>query len=725
MFGGIKGMNIFYPDKIQKASKKLKLLLTAITINNTPAEKDSICVTKKNFNGISAIRLPFDKAVVSLNFVTPEYSTPDKITYAYYLQGWDKGWNYSGKNRTATYTRLHEGNYIFKVKAADAYGNWSAAQNLLNIVVLPPWYRTWWAYLFYIAVVISIIYLYIHYRSRQIKLQYQVAYAKKEIEKEKELNEKKLSFFTNISHEFRSPLTLIINPLKELMQSAEQTSEKTELNTVYRNAKRLLSLVDQLLLFRKADAAEDKLKVQKINFYNLSKEVYECFTQQAKAKHIHYSFNCDNVQLQLYGDYEKLEIILFNLLSNALKFTPDGGDVGLSVEEKMNAVEVRVSDSGCGVSEAEGNKLFNRFYQSNNKQSASTGFGIGLYLAKKFTSAHKGALMYESKTGKGTTFILTLQKGFAHIKEYLCEEVITEKPQLIEELSEDFLQQPQEHAALKNGNALFTKEVLSEKKKVIIADDDEEVRQYLKQILHDKYLVKECSDAESVLETATQQPPDLIISDVVMKEMNGITLCRKIKEESALTHIPVILLTSASSQEIKLNGIECGADDYIIKPFDKALLLARIENIFKTRSTLQQYFFDTITLQNTATKVSAEYKNFLERCIAIVEENLDRDDFSIKILSKEIGMSHSGLYKKIKLVSGLSANAFIRFIRLRRAAVLMLTANTNINEAAFQVGIKDVKYFRTQFNKLFGMNPSEYIKKYKHSFNKDFSFIID
>jgi YesN/AraC family two-component response regulator len=254
-------------------------------------------------------------------------------------------------------------------------------------------------------------------------------------------------------------------------------------------------------------------------------------------------------------------------------------------------------------------------------------------------------------------------------------------------------------------------------------DDNAEIRNYLQLLFSEKFLFYEADNGEDGLKMAREYSPDIIISDVFMKGMSGVELCNTIKQDPSLNHIPVILLTASPSQEIKLKGIECGADDYIVKPFEKELLIARIDNILQNRNVLQRYFFDKITLKKNDARISTEYKNFLERCISIVEDNLDKDTFTIKVLAAEIGMSHSNLYKKVKLVSGHSVNAFIRFIRLRRAAVLLLSTGCNVNEAAFGVGISDMKYFREQFSGLFGMNPSEYIKKYRSSFNNDFNVV--
>jgi signal transduction histidine kinase/ligand-binding sensor domain-containing protein/DNA-binding response OmpR family regulator len=719
IFGGIKGFNIFYPDSIYNKPHPVKVWLTGIKINNAPVEDDDTYATARTKSGIGFITLPYNKAIVSIDYVALNYEAPDKIKYAYYLDGWDKEWNYVGKSRTANYTRLREGLYTFKVKATDAEGHWLNQEQQLVIKVLPPWYRTWWALLAYVVVFVSLLYLYLQYKAQRAKQLYETALAKMEIEKEKELNEKKLSFFTNVSHEFRAPLTLIINPIKELVNNPGKVADPEDMHIVYRNARRLLSLVDQLLLFRKADAGE-KLKLSPCNLYELCHEVYSCFLQQARARNIHYEFIGTNAVVEIMADREKIEIVLFNLISNALKFTPEGGKVIVEVAEKGKDVEVIVTDSGCGIAQHVGDGLFEKFYRAKNRHTtAQPGFGIGLYLVKQFVEAHKGTVKYESKPGEGTMFIVSLSRlGWTDIKETLPDiQATAETANLLQELMGD------NDPVVPARPLLPSAEMVTEKKTILLVDDNAEMRQYLRHLFADRFIIYEAENGETGLQKALQHVPDLIISDVVMSGVTGVEFCQKVKSTLELSHIPVILLTATSSPDTKLKGIECGAEDYITKPFEKDFLIARVDNILKGRSTLQQYFLDTVTLQKNTVKVSAEYRDFLDRCIAIIEKEIDNEDFNIKMLAQEMGMSHSNLYKKVKFISGLSVNAFIRYIRLRRAAVLLLSTNTNINEAAMQVGINDSKHFRVQFHKLFGMNPSEYVKKYKGSFDKDFNIV--
>jgi signal transduction histidine kinase/ligand-binding sensor domain-containing protein/DNA-binding response OmpR family regulator len=727
IFGGIKGFNLFYPDSIYTLTHPVQIWLTGVKVTNTPIEEkeNASFLTKRTEDRIEAITLPFNKAVLSIDFVALNYSAPDKINYAYYLEGWDKAWNYVGKARTANYTRLNEGRYTFRVKATDAEGHWLKQEQQLQIRVLPPWYRTGWAWLLYGIAFISGGYLYIRYKAQQTKQKYQMALAKMETEKEKELNEKKLSFFTHISHEFRAPLTLIINPVKELFDEPGKTPDPEKLNIVYRNARRLLSLVDQLLLFRKTDSEMGELKKTRVNLYKLCHEVYICFLQQAKAHNIQYEFSGAGASIEILADRQKMEIVLFNLVSNAFKFTPNGGKIMLEILEKGNNIEVSITDTGCGIEEDTGNRIFEKFYQTKKSQeTAHSGFGIGLYLVKQFVEAHNGTIWYESKLGEGARFTINLPVYHTQQKETAEHPVVSAAPVLLEEL----LGNNEVENTLPDSNRIdktisAPDDLVSVKKAVLIVDDNNEMRQYLRHLLAGKYLVYEAENGEAGLQMALRYIPDIIISDVVMGGITGVEFCRRLKADTELGHIPVILLTATTADDIKLKGIECGAEDYITKPFDAAFLMARVANILRSRNTLQQYFLDTVTLKKNTVKVSAEHRQFLERCMDIIDKEIDNDSFTVKEFTKKIGMSHSGLYKKIRLVSGLSPNAFVRHIRLRRAALLLLSTNTNINEACYAVGINDPKYFRIQFNKLFGMNPSEYVKKYKASFIKEYNVV--
>jgi len=777
LFGGIKGFNIFYPDSVYGQAPPPVIYLTAIRVEDKPLEATSPFVFRRALEDIQAIEVPYEKATLSFDFVAPEYSAPDKVQYAYFLQGWDKRWNFSNMIRTANYSHLQEGMYTFYLKATDALGRWGEEKMVLSVRVLPPWYRTWWAYLAYGCCLAGAIFLYIRYTKKQERLRYEIKLAHLEHEKDKELNEKKLSFFTNISHEFRTPLTLIINPLKEVVHDKKSGGADWDLTTAYRNARRLLSLVDQLLLFRKADSGADILKISRLNLIELCHEVFLCFIQQAKTKNIDYQFLGGLKDPEIWADREKIEIALFNLLSNAFKFTPDGGTIHLilgEIEGEMNktagevskmgggvnkmegGVRIIVEDNGCGIAPGDIQGIFGKFRQAQAGGAGNTaqrGFGIGLYLVRHFVESHQGRVYCQSAPGKGARFTIELLKGTAHLpaaavpaQAKLGENALagldgkdqaldqpgngqsgngSHENRLLEELADgaDLAPVEKEDPLPAGEGGKRADEIVTGKRSLLLIDDDEEIRQYLEHIFMDKYLLYQAGNGNDGFRLAQDHMPDLIISDINMQGMDGVELCNRIKKSEALGHIPVILLTGTTAPDAKLKGIEGGADDYITKPFDKDLLQAKVGSILRNRDLLRRYFFDSITLKETAIKVPAEYQEFLRRCIEAIEANIDTEDFTTIKFAKAMGMSRSSVYQKVKSISGQSLNAFIRSIRLRRAAVLMLKENMNVNQAAFQVGIGDVRYFREQFVKVFGMTPSEYIKKYRPSFNGDFNII--
>lgn len=718
LFGGINGFNLFVPEKMTNRTFTPPLYITNILINNKPAAETGNYIKETGNSGITELRIPFKEAVLSFEFTALEYTSPEKIAYAYYLDGWDKNWNYAGNIHNINYNNIREGRYTLRIKSTNANGDWNNAETVLTITILPPWYRSIIAYILYVVLIGTLVYMFYSYRLKQAQLQYKVKLTELNAEKEKEINEKRQSFFTNITHEFRTPLTLIINPLKDLLKKEELPAEKDELNAVYRNARRLLSLVDQLLLFRKTESETGKLQVAPVNVYDVCHDAYLYFSQQAKARQIRYTFHATNNGLEIIADKEKLEIVFYNLLSNAFKYTPDNGEITCSIEETGQQVEIKIADSGTGIPDHAGAKIFDKFYQVQDAATpAKPGFGIGLYLVKQLVEEHKGKIGYSSVATGGTIFTVILKKGSGHFTEDQMKAKAGQQGNLLlGEIDEGM----EAVAAPVKSSTDGLESVVSEKLSILLVDDNAQMRNYLSQVFTNSFIVYQAGSAEEGLKLAKEKLPDIIISDVVMDAMTGIDFCKLVKETAALSHIPFILLTGSSSDELKLKGIEYGADDYITKPFEKDMLVARVQSLIKKQENLQKYFYNEITHQQNTLNISGEYKEFLEACIAVVERNLDRDEFNIQVLATEMGMSHSKLYKKIKTISGQSANAFIRFIRLRKAAELFINSDYNINETAFYVGIKDIKYFREQFAKTFGMKPSEYIEKYRKNLGKNY-----
>jgi signal transduction histidine kinase/ligand-binding sensor domain-containing protein/DNA-binding response OmpR family regulator len=725
LFGGIRGFNRFHPDSISSHVISPDLFISGLKINNVPADGSTNHEITWYPDQLNNLVLPYDSAVLSIDYIALEYSGNDKLNYAYILEGWDQGWNYVGKSRTANYSKLHEGEYIFKVKVRAADGNWTSESSLLRISVLPPWFRTWWAYSLYSLLIVLALLAYLKYARWHARLKYEMKLAHLENEKEKEVAEKKLAFFTNISHEFRTPLTLIIDPLKEVIKNPREPVTHKPLEIAYRNARRLLSLIDQLMLFRKADTGHDFLNLSVINIVEVCKEVFCCFSQTAIVRNIQFRFTAPEHPVEITGDYEKLEIVFFNLLSNAFKFTDDNGFISVRITESMNEVQVTVEDSGMGIPNDQIESIFDKYTRGSSSAAFSkSGFGIGLYMVKYFIELHKGKIECESEVNKGARFIATLEKNNPQLSANVVSSEPERNSELLKELfvQVDKLMEEPEPAFLTGQTA---NELVTEKKSILIIDDNHEITEYLELLFRDQYFLYKAENGVDGFKIVSDNLPDLVISDVHMAGMDGLQLCKKIKESPELAHIPVILLTGSSAEDTQLNGLEGGADDYITKPFNSELLLARVDNILKNRNLIQRFFFDQVTLKPNSIKVPAEYRVFLEHCIAVIEENMDKDDFSVTRFAREMGMSHSALYQKIRLVSGQTINNFIRSIRLRRAAVLMLRGDMQVKEAAFQVGLSDVKYFRQQFTRLFKMTPSQYIKKYRHSFNHQLNIVKD
>lgn len=726
MFGGINGSNIFSPQSITKVGHSPKLLLDDIIVNNTSIKGRS-GYFQHNPSGPESIILPYDQTAVSLDYLALDYENADKIKYAYLLEGWDTQWIAAGNSRKANYSRIAEGNYTFKVKATNQYGEWGKPTALLEIQVLPPWYRSWWAYVLYALATVGLLLIYMRYNKYKERMRYEVKLAQLDKVKEKELSEKQASMFTYISHEFRTPLSLIINPLKSVIRQQDQKGEPIrELSVAHRNARRLLSLVDQLLLFKRAENDADELSLTSVDMNFLCQEVYQCFTQQAKEQQIQYELDMPEHILHIIGDYEKIEICLFNLVSNAFKYTPLGGTIKIILTESSSEVATQISDTGFGIPEEEKKHIFEKFRQANLKSSPGKGFGIGLFIVKYFVDKHKGLLDFESTHGQGSSFTLRFRKGSEHFAELPIREADPKMSELVRELAAEINEQDQ--ASLQESAVPFVEQeidtqLVSEKKSILIIDDNTEIREYLVQLFSPLYLVYSADNGLDGLRLANKSQPDVILSDIAMDGMNGLELCKRIKQSDTLNHILVILLTAATSQKTQLQGISEGADDYITKPFDDEILKAKVETLLRNRMQLRNYFLDNITLREHHQKVPAEYRDFLKRCISVIESNLNEEQFTIKQFSQAMGMSHSALYTKIKAISGQTLNGFIRSVRIRHAAVLMLTGDIRVSQAASRVGFEDRKHFREQFVKLFGMTPSEYIKKYRNSFNKDLNII--
>ena len=713
LFGGIRGFNLFFPDSIKAYAHQPRLRITDFKINGTPLQQSTYS-SGSSLNNVKKIKIPFSAASLQIGFTALEYTNPEKISYAYLLEGWDQHWNFVGKIRSASFSRLNEGTYVLKIKSTRTDGTWNDNALSVTIEVLPPWYRTWWSYVIYLSLIALCIYIYILYRKHQFQLKYDIKIANLEREREKEISERKLSFFTNVSHEFRTPLTLIVNPIKDMLKQSNGDNE--ELNIVYRNARRLLGLVDHLLLFRKTESENIELKICRINFVELCCDVFNCFSHQTKIKEINYVFVKSDEAIDVFADRAKIEIALFNLISNAVKFTPERGSIVVSVTHDDQNVYFEIKDNGTGIPSEIGEKLFEKYYQVRNSNSLKVGFGIGLYLVKTFVENHQGTISYKCNDGQGTTFILCLPKSLR----LLSELDVTEPGQLQDSIVTTLIDHDNSESSTKERTAPHFELLISDKQSILIIDDNQEIRNYIKVILSNQFTVYEAQDGKQGLEIIAKNLPDVIISDIVMPGLNGLELCQLVKKDPSLSHIPIILLTGETTPDLQLRGLKEGAVDFISKPFDKELLIARVNGIIKNKKELQNYFYNEVTLKGSGQHISEETKAFLYKCIEVIESSLNDPSFEVNTLADRLGISYSNLYKKIKQITGLSINGFIRFVRLRKVAEILINTNSTINEAAFRGGFNDLKYFREHFNKQFGLNPSEFVKRHRNTFQKSY-----
>ena len=719
LLGGIKGFNIIQPQVNASEVQFPPLHIADLSINNIPVNE----LTNKTIFAHKELKLPYEQSMLTFDFVALEYAHADKISYAYMMEGWDKEWIQSRNVRVANYSRLPEGKYVFHVRSTNENGVWNPEAYSLPITILPPWYRSWWAYCGYGLIVLSLFTVFVFYHRKQSYLKYQVALSQLNVKNEQELHEKKLNFFTNISHELRAPLTLIINPLKDLLYGNKKSLDSGEIEEVYRNGRRLLGLVDQLLLFRKVQNEVGSLRIVKLELVALIKEVFACFIYHAKSQNIDYRFLTDFDEVYIYADRKLVETALFNLISNAIKYaSKENGLVKVLLSDDEDQIKISVSDNGKGIGENDKSRVFELFYQASEK---SNGFGIGLYLVKNIMTQHGGKIDLLTTDDQLTCFELSFLRGRAHFQNELVHEELDEHVVL----PDDWLQDPIEaerEKEIENEelSSYLDSDLVKNQKKILAVDDNPQLLNYIQKILKDNYQITIVDNIRAAYQSLENDPADLIISDVVMGEDNGIDFCKELKMNQSYRHIPIILLTASASESIKLKGVEVGADDYITKPFDRRYLLARIHGILKRQQTIQQYLLQEVTNKPFEQKISKEDKEFLDKTVDYIEEQLGNEEFNVSMLGKHVGMSHSPLFRKIKHLTGKSIKELISFVRLRKVATLLLTSNMQVNQAVMQVGLHDLKHFRQQFQQQFGMTPSEFQKRYKNALSEK-EFILN
>lgn len=701
-FGGINGLNIFYPEDIKKGNTPLNIIFTDLKLFNKPVEVTNNSLEtplKQSISKTKEITLKHNQDVITIEYAVLNYPSAKGINYEYILENYDNHWSKVGSLTSATYRNLSPGEYIFKVKVADEAGNWSSKTTDLKITIKPPFWFTLPAILIYILLISFIIFIIMRYYTDQIKLRNSLFYTQKLRQQETELNKERFRFFTNFSHELRTPLTLILGPVTDILREEKKHENKGKLTLIKRNAQILLELINKMLEFRKSETEHNHLEIGYYNFSKFLKEISSNFKFYAEKKEINFENNLTN-EYYAWFDYKKIQLVIFNLLSNAFKYTDKKGSITVSVEEKNETLLLHITDTGAGIKQEALNAVFNLYYHTDHSDTIE-GTGIGLALCKKLMDLHKGEIIAESEIGKGSCFTIEL---FTNKDHFLKMENIEFVEDNNFKIKKPFINDPSLN--YKKHDELHIEE---DDNVVLIVDDNPDVVNYVSEILSKYYKVITANNGKIGIEKAMQFIPNLIVSDVMMPEKSGIDLCIELKNYSQTSHIPIILLTAKLGEKDKLEGMKIGADDYITKPFDSEYLLTRIENLFKNRKKTINYYFDLID-GKTSTKETTKSvdEKFLEKLEKLVIEKYNGNDTSIPEISQELGFSQSSLYRKVKAVTGLSVNHFVRRVRLNKAAKLISEQKMNVSEAAFESGFNDAKYFRTCFKEQFGVTPSKY-----------------
>lgn len=716
-FGGLRGLNIFHPDNLKDNTISAPVKLTGFKIKS-----ENVSVGKE-YNGrilldeslsllTNQLKLKHHENTLTFEFAALHYAAPEKNKFKYQLVGFDKNWQESKGLSFAHYTNLSPGSYTFIVKASNNDGVWNDVPAQIGFKIAPPFWLTWWAYVLYVLMFSGIVFGFVSYYRLQEKEKAAVR-VQKEVE---EVNKLKLQFFTNISHDFKTPITLILNPLEEILENAKDNFLlRPKLKLIERNANYLLRLVNQLMEFRKIEVGETKLAATKANIINFVREITFSFRSLAEKKNIELSFESQLYASEVWFDWDKLEKILNNLIFNAVKFTNEGGRVvvrinkpqmgdNLFIEDKDMVCEylkIEVEDNGPGIASDQLPYVFQRFYQVNNeKKGSNSGSGIGLAITRDLVDMHYGTIEVNSKEREGSCFIIKLPLGNKHLSiDEMVEYVIPEP------LAEDQLDE--EYGFIENEETLVSSE--STKTSVLVVDDNVDIRELVKNGLSGKYQIFEAENGKEALHVALKEMPDLIISDVLMPEMDGIEFCHELKNNIRTSHIPVVLLTALNSVEHRIKGLESGADAYIPKPFKMKLLEVRVDKLIESREAMRKRFQTEDKITPSKVTLNSLDREFLEKIMALMEENMGNDSYWVDQLAADMNTSRSTFFRKLKKLTGQPPNDFIRMIRLKRAAQLLEQNQLTIAEVSYKVGFNDPGYFGKCFRKVYGQSPSQYV----------------
>ncbi|RHR37254.1 hybrid sensor histidine kinase/response regulator [Parabacteroides sp. AF18-52] len=718
-FAGSNGFVTFQVAAMDKNENIPSVVLEQLSVNNQPIEVgDESGVLDKVLDSMDTIRLLYNENNFSITYQALNYIYSTQNQYAYKLEGYDTDWNYVGGRNSAFYTNLSPGKYVFHVKGSNNDGVWNEQGRSLIIIVQPPLWRTWYAYLFYVIALAVISYAILHYVNIKRNLEAGLKLKQLEKQKQEEFHEAKIRLFTNFSHELRTPLMLIITPFEELVKRVDIPAElHDKLSIIYKNAQKLLLLVNQLMDLHKNQAGSLDLKVSEGDVCEYIKEIYYAFNQIALTNEVKFSLNCTPKTINAWFDKSLLEKVVFNLLSNAFKYTPSGESVTMEVSEKSwnglgtkqtdglykdenaNYLVLRVKDSGKGIEEGEVDKIFTPFYQIPETSGINlSGTGIGLSLVYTIVQLHRGVIYVDNTERSGACFVVILPISRSAFSEDQIENIEFDK--ISEVTNTDDI----------SASLPAPEKVEGPKYKILLVEDDKDVRSYLKKSLEAEYTVIEAADGVRAYEKVVQDFPDLVLSDIMMPKRDGLELCTLIKNDIRVGHIPVILMTARSMVVHIKEGFQAGADDYIVKPFNMDVLQTRIRSLLASREQLKKLYGKRFSPEVMGIEVKSADERFSQKLFDVIEQNISNDKLDVELLCTEIGISRANLYRKLKSITELSPMELIRNKRLEMAAKLLKESEMNVSEIALHLGFNSHSYFSNSFKAFYGCTPTEFVQ---------------
>ena len=719
MFGTSNGAVCFYPDSIRKSSYVPPIVLTRLLVANREVVPGEGSLLTQTLDDTGLLTLTHRQNNITLHYAALDYSAPAQVQYAYRLEGFDEGWNYVGHDLSATYTNLPKGEYVFRVRSTNADGVWTDNARELSIRVLPSFWQTPFAWFLYVLVLVLVV-------TATVYILFTIYRLKHRVSMEHQLTDMKLRFFTDISHELRTPLTLIAGPVETVLDRDDLPPDAREqLQAVSRNTGRMLRLVNQILDFRKIQNRKMKLRVQRIEATDFTRQIMAGFDTLAAERQIDYRLEAPDSPVFLYVDADKYEKILYNLLSNAFKYTPPGKSVTVFLHEDQQTVTLGVRDRGIGIADNRRKSIFVRFESlaDRNLFNPQPGTGIGLSLVRELVEMHRATIRVDSKLGEGSCFSVQFRKGREHYDDTV--EFLRDDGTAAISFSGP-ADAPPSPVPPAPAPAPCTATDAPDKELMLIVEDNAELRSFLRSLFHEDYRIAEAGDGEQGCSMARECLPDIIISDVMMPRKDGIALTRDLRADLATSHIPLILLTARTAVESQLAGLDCGADDYVTKPFSARYLKARVRNLLEQRRKLQQSFRERMKAEapspapaeapapapdgdaKTSHELSPNDRRFMNRLMELMEQEMDNGDLMVDDLVRNLAVSRSVFFKKLKSLTGLSPVEFIREVRINRAARLIASGGYTIAQVSYMVGINDPRYFSKCFKQQMGMTPTEY-----------------